>query len=214
LVEYNMMIAAEDDIVLGDLSLTTVHGADVLRNFVWNFFGCEECRLNFVAAYDACAHDRCNRLTDTDMTPKQWIQFPVWLYETHNSVNARLLREKTDRENRVASPEEEVARKWPPKRQCPRCWTDSGGWDEEVVYKFLRIEYWSEDFVSEEYRNDTGVNQPFKTDDDTLPDSSFFLAIQLVPLAIVLLLAATWYNQNSIRARTGRHKKIDDSLDC
>ena len=82
------------------------------------------------------------------------------------------------------------------------------------MYKFLRIEYWSEDFVSEEYRNDTGVNQPFKTDDDTLPDSSFFLAIQLVPLAIVLLLAATWYNQNSIRARTGRHKKIDDSLDC
>lgn len=213
LVEYNMMISANDDIVLGEVSLTTVHGSEVLRNFIDSFFGCEVCRLNFVSAYDACAHDRCNRLTDQDMSPKQWIQFPVWLFETHNAVNARLLREKADRENRVATPEEEVERRWPPKSSCPKCWTDSGGWDEEVVYKFLRVEYWSEDDVSEEYREDFGANQHNNEEQDNHSDTTPLL-LQLIPLTVVLLLAGTWYSQKLKRAKTGRHKKIDDSLGC
>ena len=213
LVEYNLMIAADDDIVLGALSLSTVDAAEVIRNFVENFFGCEVCRINFVSAFDSCAQDRCTRLTSDDMTAKQWVQFPVWLFETHNAVNARLLREKADRENRVATPEEEVARKWPPERQCPKCWTETGGWDEEIVYKFLRVEYWSEDFVSDEYRNDTGVYQHAFADDELLLDPSS-LAIQYVPLAIILLLAGTWYNQKLKRARTGRHKKVDDTNPC
>jgi len=212
LVEYNMMIAGDDDIVLKEISLSTVKGAETLRNFVDNFFGCEVCRVNFVAAFDSCAHDRCTRLTESDMSPKQWILFPVWLFETHNSVNARLLREKADRENRVATPEEEVSRQWPSKQQCPKCWTDSGGWDEEVVYKYMRVEYWSEDFVSSQYREDTGANQKFQEDDEHL--SRFSLLTQGVPLGVVLLLAFTWYTQKLKRVKTGRHKKIDDPLGC
>ena len=211
LVEYNMMIAG-DDIVLKEISLSPVKGAETLRNFVANFFGCEVCRVNFVAAFDSCAHDRCTRLTESDMSPKQWIQFPVWLFETHNSVNARLLREKADRENRVATPEEEVSRQWPSKQQCPKCWTDSGGWDEEVVYKYMRVEYWSEDFVSSEYREDTGANQKFQEDDENL--STVSRLTQWVPLGVVLLLAFTWYTQKLKRVKTGRHKKIDDPLGC
>lgn len=217
LVEYNMMIAANDDIVLKEISLSTVQSAETLRNFIESFFGCEVCRMNFLVAYDSCAHDRCSRLVESDMTPKQWIEFPVWLFETHNSVNARLLREKADRENRVATPEEEVARQWPSRRHCPKCWTDSGGWDEEVVYKYLRIEYWSEDFVSNEYRGDIGANEEEEEegvrDDDQL-SMSLPLVIQLVPLGVVLVLASTWYTQKLKRAKTGRHKKVDDGLHC
>jgi len=214
LVEYNMMIAANDDIVLGEISLTTVHGAEVLRNFVANFFGCEVCRVNFVTAYDACAHDRCNRLTDTEATPEQWIQFPVWLYETHNSVNARLLREKADRENRVATPEEEVARKWPSKPMCPNCWTESGGWDEEIIYKFLRVEYWSEDYVSDEYRAEFGVNNQRNEETGYSLSTSTPLLLQLIPLGLVFLLAFTWYSRKLQRLQTGRHKKVDDASVC
>ena len=50
-------------------------------------------------------------------------------------------------------------------------------------------------------------------DDELLLDSSS-LVIQYVPLAIILLLAGTWYNQKLKRARTGRHKKVDDTNPC
>lgn len=141
-VEYNLMIPAADDTVLVELTLPTTHAAETLRNFVEHFFGCDVCRLNFLKAYDSCAFDRCNRLTANEMNGDQWILFPIWLFETHNAVNARLFREKADRENRLATPAEEVATQWPAKNVCPKCWLDSGGWDEESVYKYLRTEYW------------------------------------------------------------------------
>jgi hypothetical protein len=33
---------------------------------------------------------------------------------------------------------------WPSRKVYPTCWSDSGGYDDEVVYKFLRTEYWYE----------------------------------------------------------------------
>lgn len=142
LVEYNLMIAASDDTVLKEVSLKTTHAAETLRNFVEHFFACDVCRMNFLRAYDSCALDRCSRLTEMEMDSVQWVQFPVWLFETHNAVNARLLRERADGENRIATPEEEVASQWPSKKVCPVCWLDSGGWNEDAVYKYLRTEYW------------------------------------------------------------------------
>lgn len=142
LVEYNLMIASTDDIVLKEISIATTHAAETLRNFIEHFFACDVCRRNFLFAYDACELDRCSRLTAKDRNSEQWILYPVWLFETHNAVNGRLLRERADRENRVANPQEVVASQWPSKVVCPKCWLDTGGWNEDAVYKYLRTEYW------------------------------------------------------------------------
>jgi Erv1 / Alr family len=142
LVEYNLMIGANDDIVLDELSLTTTSAAETIRNFVEHFFACDVCRINFITAYDACALDRCHRLNADQMDSEQWIQFPVWLYETHNAVNVRLLHEKAQREHKTVSPSDEIQARWPSRKACPLCWLESDGWDEEIVYKYLRTEYW------------------------------------------------------------------------
>jgi Erv1 / Alr family/Thioredoxin len=142
LVEYNLMIGANDDIVLDELSLTTTGAAETIRNFVEYFFACDVCRMNFITAYDACALDRCHRLNADQMDSEQWIQFPIWLYETHNAVNVRLLHEKAQREHKTVSQSDEMQARWPSRKACPLCWLESDGWDEEIVYKYLRTEYW------------------------------------------------------------------------
>lgn len=144
LVEYNLVIPAEDDLILRELSISPTHAAETFRNFVEYFFACDECRRNFLHAYDNCALDRCIRFNEKERDYEQWILFPVWLFETHNAVNQRLLQERTKRENHGAAtkPQSVASSQWPAKTACPKCWLDSGGWDEEAVYKFLRTDYW------------------------------------------------------------------------
>lgn len=31
---------------------------------------------------------------------------------------------------------------WPSIHMCPKCWLSEGRWDEDIVYSFLRLEYW------------------------------------------------------------------------
>jgi Erv1 / Alr family len=121
-----------------------VHWAETMRNFIEHFFGCEECRRHFLQEYDGCGHERCARLSPHVHNYDQWIQLPTWLFETHNAVNARIVREKASREKRDVMDTELQASQWPSRKVCPTCWSDSGGYDDEVVYKFLRTEYWYE----------------------------------------------------------------------
>jgi hypothetical protein len=205
LVEYNLMISGNDDEVLQEMAISTVDAAETLRNFVANFFGCEVCRMEFLAAFDSCAHDRCNRLTSSAEFD-QWIQLPVWLFETHNSVNVRLLKELADRENRIATADEETGRHWPDRTDCPKCWRDSGAWDEEMVYKYLRTEYWPEDFLSVKYRTEVGATEDDKNGASIL---SATFALQLMPLAVIVAVASVWYRNVLRRRRSGLHKKLD-----
>jgi Erv1 / Alr family len=142
LVEYNLVIPASDDEVLSELAISTPDAAETIRNFVEYFFACDECKRHFLQDYDACAGDRCSRLTADEREYEQWILFPVWLFETHNAVNARLLKERSQREHRTLSHAIQVESQWPSVRACPKCWFNHGGWDEENVYKYLRTEYW------------------------------------------------------------------------
>lgn len=140
-VEWNLMINTDDN---DALVLSTDMAANTLRDFIENFFGCEVCRTNFIAAFDSCAHDRCNRLTSKAGTLGEWIQLPVWLWETHNSVNVRLLHEKAEREGWTATHEDELEKTWPTRRDCPKCWyaDEEGGFSDTTIYKLLRMEYW------------------------------------------------------------------------
>lgn len=151
-VEYNLLISDEsDDGTLYDIQISTSYAAETLRNFIQEFFGCTECKYNFLKHYDACGHDHCTRFDETNFSNEQWIQLPVWLFETHNSVNVRLFKEAKERNSNKnialssssASFDDEIHhRQWPPRHICPKCWSKTDEFNEEFVFKFLRTEYW------------------------------------------------------------------------
>ena len=109
--------------------------------------------------YDGCGHDHCNRLhseinvgiagVDSSRT-----QLALWLWEVHNSVNARLMREAAQRQNRNVTHEEILASQFPTKRMCPECWRDDNmtQWDDSRVFEFLESWYWPElELVNEQF---------------------------------------------------------------
>lgn len=151
LVEYNLMIFLnDDDATTFEMQISDAHAAEVMRNFIEHFFGCEVCRKKFLLAFDGCVHDHCTRFNDEWASEEQWIQFPVWLFEVHNSVSVRLLHESAQRgdakrrdgKQTSISTQDEMNKQWPGRKECPKCWTDSGSWDEEFVYKYLHTQYW------------------------------------------------------------------------
>jgi hypothetical protein len=134
-VEYNKVAIAGDY-----LSVTDV--ADILRDYIKTFFACEVCRRHFIHEYDTCSHDRCNRLKSTAKTINEWRELPLWLFEEHNAVNVRLRHEAAERKKEQVTTEDEIAVQWPSRQECPNCWLDNQRWDEEMIYGFLRLNYW------------------------------------------------------------------------
>lgn len=128
--------------------MPTRYVADTLREYIDHFFQCEVCRLNFLWMYNTCAFDGCNRLSDKpSLSNKEWRELPLWLWETHNDVNVRLMSERLER-NEVQEPDqwESQQARWPSLYLCPNCWRDEAGtksWDEVEVYKYLRNSYWA-----------------------------------------------------------------------
>ena len=137
-VEWNLMIVDGD----WELYQGVAAAAETLRNYIENFFACDVCRVNFLHAYDACRFDRCHRLHDSAETREQWMELPLWLFETHNSVNVRLMKEAAEREHRSPTHQDEIDKHWPPLEYCPSCWREDQAWDTENVYKYLRLIYW------------------------------------------------------------------------
>jgi hypothetical protein len=153
IVEWNQAVPSTRE--SEDLIQPPMGVADALRNYVADFFLCDSCRTHFLKEYEACDHDRCNRLMDHQKggTPSDWIELPLWLFETHNGVNVRLRKERiADYNNNNnnnggvgAGKKEETTEQdvlWPPKTKCPQCWLSDGRWDEHMVYLYMRLEYW------------------------------------------------------------------------
>jgi thiol-disulfide isomerase/thioredoxin len=135
--EWNQLSLIDPSMVIG------VEAAAVtIRDYIEHFFGCEVCRMNFMAAFDACAHDRCHRLDNNAVSVEKWRELPLWLFETHNSVNIRLLHEKGEREEFTPTLQDEINKQWPARDDCPQCWRDDGGWVEDHVIEQLQIDYW------------------------------------------------------------------------
>eukprot|EP00984_Skeletonema_dohrnii_P014210 scaffold5949_cov120-Skeletonema_dohrnii-CCMP3373.AAC.4 len=174
------------------------------------FFNCDKCSKRFIAQYDECKFQSCNRLTDetVDAPAESWAEFPLWLWEVHNDVS----RSKAEREadfhekyNRKA-----VAKKWerligavyPHLDQCLSCWTADGTWDVDAVYNHLEKEYWT--FGVE-------VNSKMENllDHKDVDSVSHGLGAYL-GLGIVVLLTY-FLKKYKIRA-SGRHKKDDENL--
>jgi hypothetical protein len=220
-----------------------------------------ECRANFLHEYDACSYDRCNRLIDKtkdDGTSQHWIQFPLWLFETHNAVNTRLRKERIEirqQEVRERGGEQAVANKlldfdllsteqdvmWPPMDRCPTCWLTNGRWDEDNVYRYMRLQYWPEDYKSSHIRqllwnNKTrsshsavakgrrglalpkrvGTTESSNTVTITTTTTKQQQQNQLILVVIVGLFAAlgitNWYGQRQRFVQKGFHKKHERSV--
>jgi thiol-disulfide isomerase/thioredoxin len=137
-VEFNSVVVGDDWAYY-----RTEDAAKTLRAYIEHFFGCEVCRLNFLHAFDACAFDRCNRLFSNKVGEiEDWLELPMWLFETHNAVNVRLLKEQAERDHWKSSYQAEIEVLWPSRSDCPMCWHDDGRWDQDMVYRYLRVAYW------------------------------------------------------------------------
>lgn len=95
--------------------------------------------------YDTCAFDGCHRLSEEpSKAQKDWRELPLWLWETHNDVNVRLMGERLEqRKAEKPSQWESQQARWPALYSCPNCWRDDRSWEEEEVYRHLRGMYWT-----------------------------------------------------------------------
>mmetsp|Transcript_1818 Transcript_1818/g.2543 ORF Transcript_1818/g.2543 Transcript_1818/m.2543 type:complete len:666 (+) Transcript_1818:123-2120(+) len=187
-------------------SISTMDAADLIRNYIDSFFACEECRTNFVKDYDNCSvARRCERLSfNHTKSRSDLIQLPLWLWETHNSINVRLMKERFQRQveentNQKATLtlQDEIDVQWPSRQDCPSCWNWDGTWNEEPVYQYLRIYYWPDDAISREYKNklfpkissSSKINTNSILFGNSLPSSSALL----LPLGALCVFVVLWY---------------------
>lgn len=93
----------------------------VIREWIANFFGCEDCRSNFLAMSTGIAHSV--RTRDDAV---------LWLWQAHNSVNLRLAQEQLQsttvygQENLYKYDPAAPKVAWPSEEDCPRCHRSCG----------------------------------------------------------------------------------------
>ncbi|KAI3453095.1 hypothetical protein Pfo_009758 [Paulownia fortunei] len=107
-------------------------------DFIHNFFICEECRQHF--------YDMCSSVSNPF---KKAHDFVLWLWNAHNKVNERLMKEEAS----LGTADPKFPKTiWPPRQLCPSCYLresrkDDGNsqidWDHDEVYRFL-IGYYGE----------------------------------------------------------------------
>lgn len=116
--------------------------AEAMKEFIRYFFPCSPCRDHFVAQYNDCSNQRCVRLTDKlhDATNPDWMELSKWLWEVHNDVNVRLLKERRD--GKELSGHDEVQVLFPPLHDCTRCFKADGSHNEDAIFLYLEKEYW------------------------------------------------------------------------
>ena len=184
----------------------------VLRDYIEHFFGCEVCRTNFLHEYDDCGFRRCDRLTAYVGELDDWKELPLWLFEVHNGVNERLMKERAEKEHREPTREELTAVEWPARKDCPLCWHADGRFDIDAVYSFIKLSYWPDELYSVKARRDlaitTGLHKNEEVNDEV---ESWVYSLIGVILASSLLTVVSWraQKQREIK-RTGKHKKEDD----
>eukprot|EP00550_Attheya_septentrionalis_P002317 CAMPEP_0198299866 /NCGR_PEP_ID=MMETSP1449-20131203/46088_1 /TAXON_ID=420275 /ORGANISM="Attheya septentrionalis, Strain CCMP2084" /LENGTH=540 /DNA_ID=CAMNT_0044001525 /DNA_START=268 /DNA_END=1890 /DNA_ORIENTATION=+ len=206
MTEWNSNAIQEDDRV------STMHAADCLHDVVKLFFGCEVCRKNFLQMYDDCAFDRCNRLTQEFGSLADWKQLALWLWETHNDVNVRLMKERAVKEKRITTSEDEINARWPSRSDCLVCWRDDGSWDEDHIYSFLRLEYWPNDITNAVARKKMMNSVPLNGEDDLEGrDGSRVVWLYCgIPVLALIFFVHRTVSIKMDKRRSGRHKKIED----
>ena len=177
--------------------------------------------------YDNCGHDHCTRLKSeinmgtNDGSDKE---LAMWLWDVHNDVNARLMKEAAQRQNRNVTQEETVASMFPTKKMCPDCWLNENmtKWDNATVFKFLDEWYWPADLPPSKQFKSVISGQPVeeKTDTDVadeqpLPSTKSrksysmvnMIAISCLIIFSLFALSATRKRRDIIDSRFVKKKK-------
>lgn len=124
--------------------------ADTIRNYIDQFFTCRPCRQHFVQTYDDCNNNRrCERLTDDTSTKNapDWKELSLWLWEVHNDVSVRLVRERisstyTKGVKNTPTVKDEVSVLFPNIKNCIMCFESDGTLSKSEVFRFLERTYW------------------------------------------------------------------------
>ena len=197
-----------------DLSYTPAEVGRTLRDYVDHFFGCEVCRVNFLHEYDDCGFHRCERLATEIGSIEDWKELSLWLFEVHNGVNSRLMKERAETDHRTPTQQELTSAQWPSRNDCPSCWHTDGRFDIDVIYSFLQLTYWPDELLTADKRRDlvsvTGnAKEPHiieETEDGI--ESWVFSLVGLIALSVV-----SWRVQRKREIqRTGKHKKADGDI--
>lgn len=206
-VEYNDKVVADD----GYSFFRTETVADDLRNYIENFFGCEVCRMNFLQEYDTCAFDRCNRLHNEVGDLAAWKQLPLYLFELHNAVNVRLMKEQAERDNRAPTQNDELQVQWPSRLDCPKCWKPDGSWDEELIYMYIFDQYWPDEGKASEASRRALFQSTIDIEPDDMDDEGSLVSSLLMygPMLALAITVGYLYKKRYDVLKTGRHKKLD-----
>lgn len=174
--------------------------------------------------FDNCGRDHCTRLkSEMNMVSKDGSdkELAMWLWEVHNDVNARLMKEAAQRQNRNVTHEETLASMFPTKKMCPDCWLDENmtKWDNATVFKFLDEWYWPADLPPSRQFKSVISGQPGKeadidieVADESLPSKKFKQYHSKVNvIAISCLIVFSLFAVSATRKRRERRKKFVDS---
>ena len=94
-----------------------------IREYIRYFFSCEKCSKHFSTM---AANVEEEVVTYRDAV--------LWLWHGHNVVNKRLRGDESE------DPKHPKIQ-YPQKELCRECRTEEGGWNEEVLYRFLQSHY-------------------------------------------------------------------------
>ena len=125
-------------------TFTPNQGAAIIREYIALFFGCDVCKNNFLSKYDDCvSFGRCDRMpVDAridEVEDEDWKELPLWLWEFHNHIAARIVQVKARRDG---GRDDEVIGIWPNAETCFSCYNIDGSWNMEELYAFLETTYW------------------------------------------------------------------------
>jgi len=125
-------------------TFTPNEGAAIIREYIALFFGCDVCKNNFLSKYDDCvSFGRCDRMpVDAridDVEDEDWKELPLWLWEFHNHISARIVQVKAKRDG---GRDDEVIGIWPNAETCFSCYNIDGSWNMEELYAFLETAFW------------------------------------------------------------------------
>lgn len=126
------------------------NAADTIRNYIDKFFNCRPCREHFLATYYDCNNNRrCERLTSdkNSENPSDWKELSLWLWEVHNDISVRLVRERisstyTKGVKNTPTLKDEISALFPNINNCFVCFDNNGMWNKAEVFRFLERTYW------------------------------------------------------------------------
>ena len=179
-----------------DTPFTPHASAEIIRNFVANFFPCSICQVHFLQMYDGCEFGRCEHLVDkspsSSLTRDERIALPLFFWEAHNDVNLRLYREECEREG--VEYRETIAneqKRWPSPKVCKNCFSHDNSYEVDEIYSILKKTYSSAGSTGAFHSAKKQMQVLDSIEAQKLYDNAMFSFAVVVGLVAVFFTAAT-----------------------